>query len=437
MLSRPTTAKPPFQLPNGIFYGWVIVAVSFLGNWITSTLNPVVFSIFIVSIRDELHISLGTLAWCITARQVSAGIAAPVLGSLVDRYGPRWLGVGCALWAGTCMVAVSFAANVWWLYVLFFIAGFSGFGVFGGGQILTGVPPANWFLAKRGRAVSYATMGGGLGTASWVIISTYLLTIMTWRDAWFLYGLLIIGLLVPTYGLLMRRRPEDVGLYPDGASAPVRAAQQTTSTPAPIEETHFTLKQAMGTSALWLMTLAFTFHTFATNSILFLRVPYWTDLGVSAGWIGVAVATDPFVVMIFTLVFGYMSERYPLPMITTSGGIFRALSMAALLVTAPHAVWVFAHNITWGVGSAGMGTGQNLAIPAYFGRLAQGAIRGFTAPIMISAGAMSPPLIGYLLDSGVVTNHMVFVGAAAMMATAGLIFLLITKPHAPQTSSHA
>lgn len=430
------------RLPRGIFYGWMIVAVSFMGNWITAPLNPVVFSMFIVPIRNDLQVTLGALAWCITVRQISAGISAPMLGHLVDRYGPRWLGVACAGWAGLCLCALSFASSIEWMYALFFLSGFSGFGVFGGGQILTGVPPANWFVVKRGRAVSYASMGGGLGTASWVIISSYLVTAIGWREAWFLYGLMIPAVLVPAYAFLMRRHPEDVGLHPDGAATPpVHAAAPRPGSAGAHEaaETNFTLRQAMRTPALWLLVLAFTFHTFATNSILFLRVPYWTDLGVSPAWIAVAVATDPFVVMLFTLVFGYLVERYPLALISFSGGIFRALSMGALLVTAPPVAWVFAHNMTWGVGSAGMGTGQNLAIPAYFGRLAQGAIRGLTAPIMIGAGAISPPLIGYLLDHQLLTNRMVFIGAAVLMFVAGSIFLVLrtpTLPEAPSRPSH-
>ena len=126
--------RPPITLPGGVFYGWVIVAVSFMGNWITAPLNPVVFSIFIVPIRNDLHISLSTLAWCITVRMVSAGVSAPVLGQLVDRIGARWLGVVCAAWAGSCLVALSFATNVWVMYALFFVSGFAGFGVFGGGH---------------------------------------------------------------------------------------------------------------------------------------------------------------------------------------------------------------------------------------------------------------------------------------------------------------
>jgi len=428
--------RPPLRTP--FFYGWVIVAVSFMGNWITAPLNPVVFSIFIPALLKDLDVSLGTLAWCISFRQISAGLSAPLLGYLVDKYGARWLGVACAAWAGLCLCALSYASSIWWLYALFFVSGFSGFGVFGGGQIVTGVPPANWFVAKRGRALSYATMGGGLGTASWSFISSWLVTTIGWREAWFLYGILIAAVLIPAYGLLMRRTPEDVGLFPDGADAPpAPPSAASAGGHRPVAEINFTLKQAMRTSTLWLMVIAFTLHTIATNPILFLRVPFWTEAGVLPFWIGLAVAADPFVVMLFTLAFGYLAERVPLKVITLTGGTFRALSTVPLMVISPFAGWAFLHNVTWGVGSAGMGTGQNLAIPAYFGRRAQGAIRGFTAPIMIGAGSMSPPLFGALIDRGILTDRMVFAGLAVMMFIAGSLFLFMRTPTLPEEPAGA
>ena len=425
------TRRPPIRTP--FFYGWVIVAVSFMGNWITAPLNPVVFSIFIVSLRDDLGVSLFMLSLCISLRQISAGVSAPMIGHLVDRFGARWLGVGCSLWAGICLCTLSYITDPNWMYVIFFISGFSGFGVFGGGQIVTGVPPANWFLVKRGRAMSLATIGGGLGTFSWAIISGVLITTIGWRETWFVYGIMIPTVLIPLYGLLMRRRPEDVGLFPDGAdSPPVELAAGTAGAPRfGASESNFTLKQAMRTSTLWLMTIAFMLHTFATNPILFLRVPFWTEGGVSPFLISIAVGSDPLIVALFTLIYGLIAERYPLKFITLNGGIFRALSMLPLMVVSPFAGWAFAHNIAWGVGSAGMGTGQNLAIPAYFGRRAQGAIRGFTAPIMIGAGAMSTPFITLLIGWGVLTDRMVFIIAAGLMFTAGSLFLVMRTPVLP------
>ncbi len=187
----------------------------------------------------------------------------------------------------------------------------------------------------------------------------------------------------------------------------------------------------MLTVALWASLIAFTFYTFATNAILFVRVPYWTDLGIPSGLIGLAVATDPFVVMLCGLVFGVLADKYPVRFITASGGLFRSLSMIALFFTQPFASWVFLHNILWGVGSGGMATGQNVLIPQYFGRMAQGAIRGFTAPIMIGAGALSPPLVGYLLDSGM-SFRTVFAVTGGIMLAAGAVFPFLSPPRPPE-----
>ena len=441
-----TMAKPPLRLPGGMFYGWVIVAVSFMGNWITAPLNPVVFSIFVVPMRADLNLSLASLAWCITVRQISAGVSAPLIGKWVDQYGARWVGLGCSLWAGFCLIGISQARDVsmlgiviptvWVMYILFFVSGFSGFGVFGGGQILTGVPPANWFFAKRGRAVSFATAGGGLGTAAWAFISSRTIPLIGWRESWLINALLIICILAPMYGLLMRRNPEDVGLYPDGADGPVQPVTPSPNAAArPARtETNFTLKQAMRTPALWLVTAAFMLHTFGTNAILFLRTSYWADMGIKSSDIGNAVAVDPFTVMLCTLLFGFLAERYPVRFITAFGGLVRGLSMVVLFLTQPYAIWAYAHNFTWGIGSAGMGTGQNLLIPQYFGRLSQGAIRGFTAPIMIAAGALSPPIYGYLISVGVAETTL-FIVSGVMMLMAGAIFVPLRPPRLPATAA--
>jgi len=136
------------------------------------------------------------------------------------------------------------------------------------------------------------------------------------------------------------------------------------------------------------------------------------------------------VVMLCTLVFGVLADRYPVRFITAVGGVFRALSMIVLFFTLPAAGWVFAHNILWGVGSGGMATGQNILIPQYFGRLAQGSIRGVTAPVMIGAGALGPPIVGYLLDSGV-SYDTVFVVTGIVMLAAGAVFPFLRPPQPP------
>ncbi|MBI4281914.1 MAG: MFS transporter [Chloroflexi bacterium] len=415
-----------------MFYGWVIVATGWSANLVASTMNPVVFSVFIDPMRKELDLNLSAMAWAISIRMLTSGMVAPFLGRLIDIYGARWLGFIGGLLDGGVLISLYFAHSVWQIYALFALSGFSGFGTFGG-QLLTIVPVANWFVAKRGRTTSIAATGMGTGTAISVPIALLLINTVGWRWAWVVFGLAIWAVILPGYGLLMRRRPEDLGLLPDGAtpqSGPV--SEGTAAKPAVVqEEVNWTLGQAVRTPVLWFILLALTTYMFATSGVLFLRVPYWNEMGVSARAIAFGVAADPFTVIFAMLFFGFLAERYPVRFMAVIGGVWRALSMVPLLVGSSHAALVFFHTIIWGIGSGAFASAQNLLIPTYYGRAAQGAIRGVSLPLMIAAGALGSPAVAYLVDAGV-NETVVWQLGMGLMLFAGLMFFFLKPPKLPK-----
>ena len=419
-----------------MYYGWVIVAIAWLANMVAATMNPVVFSIFIDPMREELGLSLSGMAWAISIRMLTGGVAAPFMGRLIDSYGARWLGFLGGLISGGVLLSLYYVDDILLIYALFALSGISGFGTFGG-QLITIVPVANWFVAKRGRATSIAATGLGAGTALGVPLGLFLINTVGWRWAWVVFGVAIWVVILPGYAFLMRRRPEDLGLLPDGRQPQPEAAAasesgETPAVPPPVEEVNWTLGQAVRTPVLWFILLSLTIYMFSSSGVLFLRVPFWNDLGIEATHIALGVAADPFTVIFAMLLFGFLAERYPVRFMAVLGGIWRAISMVPLAIGGGHAANVYIHNVTWGIGSGAFAAAQNLLIPNYYGRAAQGAIRGISLPLMIAAGALGAPGTAYLVDSGVGAGVIWQLGLW-MMLVSGLMFFFLKPPKPPES----
>ncbi len=202
-----------------LYYGWVIVVVALVMNIAASPTNAVAFSFFVAPMSDDLGWSRGTLALGLTFRLGVAGVTAPFIGILVDRIGARLLGTAAGAVAGVSLVGLAFVNDLWLYYLLFAISGLSGFGG-PAGQLLTTVPVAKWFQAKRGRAMAIATVGMPLGTALYIPLLQAIIDGFDWRLAWVVSGLLVLVLAVPACALLMRKDPESLGLTIDGDASP-------------------------------------------------------------------------------------------------------------------------------------------------------------------------------------------------------------------------
>ena len=412
-----------------LFYGWVIVAVTWLANFTTVSTNPLVFSFFLFPMAKDLGVPPSVLVLGITIRSVAGGLFAPYLGRVVDRHGARWPGAIAGLVVGGALIGFSTISNIWVLYALFFISGLTGFSIFGG-NVLTIVPPANWFVAKRGRALSIAGSGQLVGSAMSAIGAATFIQLLGWQTAWVIFGVIAIVGVTPGYALLMRRRPEDMGLHPDGASAPPAQPSATTPVARDDERSEFTVSEALRTPVLWMHVAALTTLLFVISPFLLYRNHYWAELGFSQQLIAIGVALDPMTVAFLSIGMGVVAERIPSRYVGALGGVGR---LAGLLPLALGATWpasVLLHNFVWGIGSGTTTVFQTLMIPDYFGRANQGAIRGAVTPIMVVIGSLGGVVGGYLLDAGV-SYTVFFWGMFVCVALASASFLLQKPPKAP------
>ena len=426
-----TTAAPRPR----VFYGWVIVACAWLANFTTTSANPLVFSFFLFPMAETLGVRPSDLVWGITIRSVAGGLFAPYFGRIIDRHGSRWPGAISGVIMGATLIGFSSITNLWVLYALFFVSGLTGFSIFGG-NVLTIVPPANWFVAKRGRAISISASGQLVGSAASAIAAAFFIERFGWQTAWAIFGVIAFLGVTPAYALFMRRRPEDIGLLPDGAAAPTAAEiAAETAKPAAVvqranERYEFTVSEALRTPVLWLHVAAFTTMLTVISPFLLFRNHYWQELGFSPQLIAIGIALDPFTVAMMSIGMGVVAERVPIRYVGAFGGVWRLLGMLPLTLGATWPSSVLVHNFVWGIGSGTTSVFQTLMIPDYFGRGHQGAIRGAVTPVMVIVGSLGGPLGGYLLDAGM-SYRMFFWGIFAAVALASVSILLQTPPRPP------
>lgn len=411
-----------------IFYGWVIVGTCWSTLMVSSVMNPVVFSVFVDPMRKELDIGLGTIAWAMSIRMISGGVVTPIIGRVIDKYGARWLGCFSGFLAGGSLIGLYFVQDLWLLYGLAAIGGMSGMAVAGAGQLLTVVPVSNWFIAKRGRAIAIATTGMGIGTMISAPLALFMISEIGWRLTWLIFGLVVWIVVIPGFSIFMRRRPEDMGLVPDGLNPEDSSELNNDLDKRNMNsEVNWTVGQAMRTQVLWLILLSLGIYAFCSAGILFLRVPFWNEIGIPTTMIGIGIAIDPFTVIFAILFFGFLAERYPIRFMAMIGGVWRALSMIPLILVGGNSYSVILHNFVWGVGSGAFSISQNLIIPTYFGRYSQGSIGGIILPLTIIAGALGAPALGYLIDAGLSTVTVWKIGCVFMLA-AGLLFFFLKPP---------
>ena len=243
-----------------LFYGWYIVATSFVVQlacpfYLSSTLG-----VLLKSITTDLGVSRGTFSLMRSLELVAYAAVSPWVGSLLDRYGARGLMVIGAAISVVGFLMLGYARNFWEFTLL--RVGPVSIGHALVCYFVINVTISRWFVKKRGRAVAIAHLGQGLSKTTISVVAAYLLTAIGWRRMWMLFGGLVVFLILIPAALFMRRSPEDMGLHPDGAPGPYEAdaasnPDASRRRPAPADTT-WTRREAVGTSAFWFITLIFS-----------------------------------------------------------------------------------------------------------------------------------------------------------------------------------
>lgn len=204
---RPTGARP-------FFYGWYVAGIAFLCNFMATGVGFYIFNAFMKPLCEERGWSRGDINIAPVIGGVTGLIGMFVFGTLVMRVGARILMTVGAVISGVSFAVLGQAEEIWQFYLLFVLL-FVGNGAMAG--IVANTAVNNWFVLKRGKALGLATTGISASGAVLPFAAMILLEHTTLERAFALIGLLIV-MVAPVAWILVRNKPEDYGLGPDGLS---------------------------------------------------------------------------------------------------------------------------------------------------------------------------------------------------------------------------
>ena len=374
------------------FYGWVVLAAVCCAGFARQGPAVATLSIFIEPMTGEFGWSRTSLSAAVSLGGVLAAIASPLLGPMLDRRGARVMLCVAVLVTGVCALLLSLTQSLIVFILLFCIARMSfaspfELGIYGAVN--------NWFLRKRGIATSIATFMQMMGLMAMPLIAQLTINAHGWRSGWVAIGItvLIVGF-IPVW-LLVVRRPEDMGILPDGTDQTSKEiAQDSQISPS---EPAFTRAQAVRTGTFWLLSL-YTLLVYPVQAGVSLhQVPHLIERGIDPTIAATIIGVFSLLSAISGLAFGAFIRHLGVRLSLMVTALFLALS-AVVMVWITQSWHGYVAAALFGMGIGGMLTVLPLAWADYFGRASYGAIRGTALAVQVVAQAAGPLISGILRD---------------------------------------
>jgi len=421
-----------------LFYGYWIILVCFLNSFISSGLSIYLFPIFFGPLEQSFGWTRAEIALAPTIASLVSAPFMPIRGRWVDRFGPGKVMAASAFVGGLAYALLSMTPNLIYFYTMFVIFRL---GIMGTGGIAVTATISNWFSKNRGTALGIATTGAGIGGLVLApIVGSYLIPAIGWRTSYLILGILAWVLVIPLALLVVKTRPQDMGLYPDGAPGPKINGDTLTGSPPSPPVISFKIKQAIKTPAFWLIGASFMLAGFCWNALVQHQAVYLEqDIGYSltvasaaVGFVGAGSAIGKFG-------FGWLSDRIPPKYCAALSFILMAIAIVILMnvtATSPGAmVWAYAILI-------GLSIGGNMPVPAMliasnFGLTYYGTISGMMGLVRFPGGSSGALAAGFIFDT---TNsyQLAFIICLATSIVATLAILMLRRPSLPadQTEYH-
>ncbi len=381
-----------------------------------------VSSVFVPSLVNDFGWSRTLIAAATTAGSAASALLGPLIGRVLDRHGPRLIvpagallvGLGCLTLAVTRSAAVFVT-----VYAIVRMAGQSMV------QFPNSVTVVRWFERRRGAATALMV---SISTGGLIVAPPAVQALIAWGGvgpAWAALGALALGVGVVPAALLLCRRPEDMGLRPDGGSA----APSGTAGPTADEAqgaAGYTVHTAAADRALWLIVGA----TFAVSLVMtgvgFHQLAYYVERGIQASMAALVVSAFALGLTAGGVAWSWLADRVDARWLLMVLYLVAAVLLGLLLnVRGPAEAFPFGFGF-------GMLVGGSMSLPtllfaSYYGQRSLGAIAGVLHMARGFGLGLGPLVAGVLYDAAG-TYEPAFQAFAAVCIVAAVLMAAARRP---------
>jgi MFS family permease len=427
----PDQASPKVGKPTKKerFYGWRIVWASALMNGFGGSVHWQGFTVFFIPISQSLGLSAAQTAIPFSLSRIESGLAGPITGWLIDRYGVRRLmligtpltGIGYILLAQTSTF-MSFVL----IYVLVISVGSSTSFMQASTTALN-----TWFSRRRGMVMSINSAAFRLGGAFMVPLLSVAVLRWGWETTaiWVGVGMLVF---ISPLAIFFKRSPESIGVGPDGDPLKTASAESVKVIRAkaekgeiPDSEDDWTAKDAIKTRAFWTLAAGTVLRMSVHGTIFVHFVPILVWKGESQQMAANLIGLMALCAVPMILFFGWFSDRVGRPRLLAGSYITAALSL--MLLNIADGPWPIFVAMLLFIGTE-VGSGLNWALVGdLFGRKRFATIRGLLSPIYNVFMFSMPITAGWVFDVTGSYEIVLWVGSGLLIAAA-MVFLSIKKP---------
>ena len=408
-----------------IFYGWVVVIAAFMAQFVTVGVQTSVAAVFAPELIEEFGWSRTQFFAADSLGQALLMVVGFMLGPRIDRFGARPI---MLVAAAVCIPSIFLMSQVqeYWHFMLvrgvFMVTSASV-----AGFLVVSIAVSKWFVVKRGQALGWTSMGVSMAGFFWPTFTAgVLIEPLGWRTSWMVLSACLAAILIPS-AMLMRRRPEDHGMLPDGGTAQLTRDQIRSSQHD--EDTSLTRGEALRTTCFYLIVLIFGISVvgiFAIllNGVLFLREHGFTSVEAAA-----AVAAFSLMSMLTKPPWGWLLDKFDTRVVGFASFALGAFGFILVIQAAPSGDWWL---IAGALAVMGFGIGGNIPIQdmfwaEYFGRRYLGAVRSVGFPIAMGINAITPLAVALSYDV-IGTYDYAFYTCAVFWAGSALLCLMLRLP---------